>query len=44
MLHPVESDACLMIEVVKAIVSSQSGLTGPFETSLVQNDKEELGK
>ena len=42
--HPVESDACFMIEVVEAIVSSQSGLTDPLETSLVQNDKEELGE
>ena len=44
MRHPVESDACLMIEAMEAIVSSQSGLTNPLETSLVQNDKEELGK
>ena len=42
--HPVESDACLMIEVVEAIMSSQSGLTDPLETSLVQNDKKELGE
>ena len=42
--HPIESDACLMIEVVEAIVSSQSGLIDPLETSLVQNDKEELGE
>ena len=42
--HPAESDACLMIEAVKAIVSSQSGLTDPLETSLVHNDKEELGE
>ena len=33
-----------MIEAVDAIVSSQSGLTYPLETSLVQNDKEELGE
>ena len=38
------SDACFMIEAVEAIVSSQSGLTYPLETSLVQNDKEELGE
>ena len=44
MRHPVESDACLMIEAMEAIVSSQSGLTDPLETSLVQNDKEELGE
>ena len=42
--HLAESDACLMIEVVEAIESSQSGLTDPLETSLVQNDKEELGE
>ena len=33
-----------MIEAVEAIVSSQSDLTDPLETSLVQNDKEELGE
>ena len=42
MRHPAESDACFLIKVVEAIVSSQSGLTGPLETSLVQNAKEEL--
>ena len=42
--HPAESDACLMIEAVEAIVSSHSGLTDPLETSLVQHDKEELGE
>ena len=42
--HPANSDACLMIEVVEAIVSSQSGLTNPLENSLVQNDKEKLGE
>ena len=42
--HPAESDACLMIEVVEAIMSSQSGLIDPLETSLVQNDKKELGE
>ena len=42
--HPAESDACLMIEAMKAIMSSKSGLTDPLETSLVQNDKEELGE
>ena len=42
MRHPAESDACFMIEAVEAIVSSQSGLTDPLETSLVQNEKEEL--
>ena len=44
MRHPTESDACLMIEAMEAIVSSHSGLTDPLETSLVQNDKEELGE
>ena len=33
-----------MIEMVEAIVSSQSGLTDPLETSLVQNVKEELSE
>ena len=42
--HPAESDACFMIEAIKAIVFSQSGLTDPLETSLVQKDKEELGE
>ena len=42
--HPAESDACLMIEVVKAIVPSQSGFTDPLEVSLMQNAKEELSE
>ena len=42
--HPAESDACFMIETVEAIVSSQSGLTDPLETSLMQNAKEELSE
>ena len=42
--HLVEGDACLMIKAVEAIVSSHSGLTNPLETSLVHNDKEELGE
>ena len=33
--HPVESDTCFMIEAIEAIVSSQSGLIDPLETSLV---------
>ena len=44
MRHPVESDTCFMIETVEAIVSSQSGLTEPLETSLVQSESEELGE
>ena len=44
MRHPAESDACFMIETVEAIVSSQSGLTDPLETSLMQNAKEELSE
>ena len=44
MRHPVESDTCFMIETVEAIVSSQSGLTDPLETSLVQSESEELGE
>ena len=42
--HSAESDACFMIEAVEAILSSQSGLIDPLETSLVQNDKGELGE
>ena len=33
--HPVESDACFMIEAIEAIMPSQSGLTNPLEASLV---------
>ena len=33
-----------MIKAVEAIVFSQSGLTNPLETSLVQNVKEELSE
>ena len=44
MRHPVESDACFMIEAVEAIVPSQSGLIDPLEASLVQNAKEELSE
>ena len=33
-----------MIEAVEAIVSRKSGLTDPLETSLMLNDKEELGE
>ena len=42
--HPKESDVCFMIEAVEAIVSSQSGLIDPLETSLVQSNKGELGE
>ena len=42
--HPVESDTCFMIETVEAIMSSQSGLTDPLETSLVQSESDELGE
>ena len=42
--HPTESDTCFMIETVEAIVSSQSGLIDPLETSLVQSESEELGE
>ena len=38
--HPAESDTCFMVEIVEAIVSSQSGLTDPLETSLVENESE----
>ena len=33
--HPAESDTCLIIETVEAIVSSHGGPTDPLETSLV---------
>ena len=42
--HPAESDTCFMTETVEAIVSSQSGLTDPLETSLVQSDSDNLGE
>ena len=42
--HPVESDTCFIVETVEAIVSSQSGLTDPSETSLVQSESKELGE
>ena len=42
--HPAESDTCFMAEIVKAIVSSQSGLTDPLEASLVQNDSENMSE
>ena len=37
--NPAESNACFTIEALEAIVSGQSGLTDPLETSLVHNDK-----
>ena len=40
--HPAESDTCFMAEIVEAIVSSRSGLTDPLETSLVENEAENL--
>ena len=42
--HPAESDTCFMAEIVEAIVSSQSGLTDHLETSLVENESENLSK
>ena len=42
--HPTESAACFMMEVVEAIVPSQSALTDLLEASLVQNAKEELSE
>ena len=42
--HPTESDKWFMIEIVEAIVSSQSGPTDPLETSMVQSESEELGE
>ena len=40
--HLAESDTCFMADIVEAIVSSQSGLTDPLETSLVENASENL--
>ena len=40
--HPAESDTCFMADIVEAIVSSQSGITDPLETSLVENASENL--
>ena len=42
--HPAENDTCFMTEIVEAIVSSQSDLTDPLETSLVQNDQENMSE
>ena len=42
--HPAESDTCFMAEIVEAIVSSQSGFTDPLETSLVENESENLSE
>ena len=42
--HPEESDTCFMAEIVEAIVSSRSGLTDPLETSLVENESENLSE
>ena len=42
--HPAESDTCFMAKIVDAIVSSQSDLTDPLETSLVQNDPENMSE
>ena len=42
--HPAESDTCFMVEIVEAIVSSQSGLTDPLEASLVENDSENMSE
>ena len=44
MRHPTESDICFIVETMKAIVSSQSGLTDPLEASLVHSDLEKLGE
>ena len=34
--HSEESDTCFIVKTVEAIVSNQSSLTDPLETSLVQ--------
>ena len=43
-IHPAESGTCFMAEIVEAIVSSQSDFTDPLETSLVQNDPENMSE
>ena len=40
--HPVESDTCFMADIVEAIVSSRRDLTDPLETSLVEDEPENL--
>ena len=40
--HPAESDTCFMADIVEAIVSSQSSLTDPLETSPVESESENL--
>ena len=42
--HLAKSDTCFMVEIVEAIMSSQSGLTDPLEASLVQSDSENMGE
>ena len=44
MRHPAESDTCFMADIVEAIVSSQRDLTDPLETSLVENEPENLSE
>ena len=42
--HSAKSDTCFIIEIVEALVSSQSGLTYPLEASLAQSDSQKLGE
>ena len=42
--HPAESDTCIIVETVEAIMSIQSGLTDPLEASLVQSDSKNWGE
>ena len=42
--HQAESDTCFMADIVEAIVSSQRDLTDPLETSLVENEPENLSE
>ena len=42
--HPAESDTCFMADIVEAIVSSQRDLTDPLETSLVEDEPENLNE
>ena len=44
MRHLTESNACFLVETIKAIVSSQSGPTDPLKASLVQSDSENLSE
>ena len=42
MKHPIESDNCFRVDIVKCIVSSHKGHIDPLETSLMYGDSFEL--